>query len=146
MQAFLLLARELAQDGELGANAHGLAESRIGTAHAGKPLGVPLDFQQSHDLDRQVGTDPEDAEALAVHELERRIPVPQLGPELLHPEAAFADIRVVEEHDGSLRELGLPGLEVVPYGFVRMETVDVEQVDRAVLEVRPHRRRSNDEA
>ena len=70
-----------------------------------------------------------------MHELERRISVPQLSPEVVDAEAPFADVCVVQQHDSPARELRLPSLEVVPHRLVRVEAVDVEQVDRSVLEV-----------
>ena len=50
-------------------------------------------------------------------------------------ETPFADVRVMEQHDSPSRELRPPGLEVVPHGVVRVQPVDVEQVDRTFLEV-----------
>ena len=52
------------------------------------------------------------------------------------PKLALADVRVVEQDDPSLAELRQPRLEVVGDGVVRVAAVDVEQVDRAVGEVR----------
>jgi hypothetical protein len=48
-----------------------------------------------------------------MHEREARMAVGQLLPETPDPELALADVDVVEEDDGAIAELGLPGLEVV---------------------------------
>jgi hypothetical protein len=78
----------------------------------------------------------EDSQAVAVDELEAGVLVPDLVPELPDAEVLLPDVGVMEEDDAPLAYLGQPGFEVMADGVVGMETIDVEQVDRAVDELR----------
>ena len=83
-----------------------------------------------------VAADGEDSETEPVREREARIPARELVPEAPDAEIGLADVCVVKQEDPSLAELRQPCLDVVGDRLVAVRAVDVEQVDRAVLELR----------
>lgn len=58
----------------------------------------------------------------------------QFRKEAEHPETRAEFVRVVEQHDGVGRELRTPALEIVAHRFVGVQSIDMQQVDRAILE------------
>jgi hypothetical protein len=77
---------------------------------------------------------PQDPETMPVNELKVRISPSKLGEVFMNTEEVPADIRVVEEHNSPIRELGKPALKVMANGLVGMESVNMEQVDGSVAE------------
>ncbi len=73
---------------------------------------------------------------MAVQELETWIPRRELGPQLPDAEAALAHVGVVEQHHRAARELRRPALEIGPHLLVGVAAVDVQQVERALGEIR----------
>ncbi len=59
----------------------------------------------------------------------------QLLPQLPDLEVLVPGRRVVEKHDTARANLGKPVVEVVADGLVRVESIDVEQIDGFVAEV-----------
>ena len=66
-----------------------------------------------------------------MQELEPRIAAAQLGKQPPDAEVAVALVGVVEQHDRTIRKLGLPARKIVGDGGVVVAAVDVQQVDRA---------------
>src|SRR5262245_24455588 len=73
---------------------------------------------------------------MAMQELEARILGPQLLPKLRNAEITLAHIGVVHENDRAVRELGPPALEIVLHVAIMMPAVEMQEIDRAVAEVR----------
>ena len=72
---------------------------------------------------------------MTVDKLESRIIGAKLCKQPLHAKVTLANIRIVEQHDATRRELGPPRLVVVVDRLVGVEPVHVEQVDGTVLKV-----------
>ena len=72
---------------------------------------------------------------MMVPEVEARELLRQLVPQAPHTEITFVDVDIVEQHDRAVRQLGAPSLEIMPDGIVGMESVDMQQVDRAIGEI-----------
>ena len=68
-------------------------------------------------------------------ELDRLIGTLEDLPVPRHAKAAFIDMNVVEEGDSSSRQLRQPQLEVLLYVLEEVTSVEVDQVDRLILEV-----------
>ena len=73
---------------------------------------------------------------MAVEKFERWVCVPKAFPQPENPEVTLADVGVVEQHDRTVRELGLPSFEIVFDVLVEVTAVDMQQIDGAVAEVR----------
>ena len=80
-----------------------------------------------------------------MQEFEAGIGGANLIPELLHAETKIGDCGVVEKHNTAITQRREPGLEVVSNCFVRVESVDMKDVDRCFVESLPRlvERRSN---
>ena len=75
------------------------------------------------------------AQTVGVLELEAGITRAQLIPQFPHAEIALAHHGVVEQHHRMVRQFRQPRFEIVADRFVGVQTVDVQQIDRAVGEV-----------
>src|SRR5262245_53479024 len=108
----------------------------IGIAHVCRRPAAPAGrTQRAHWVGKRA-PDREHPEAMAVQELEARILGPQLLPKLRDAEITLAHIGVVHENDTAVRELGPPALEIVSHVAIVMPAVQVQEIDRAVAEVR----------
>ena len=87
------------------------------------------------DVCRQLGSNADDSDSVAVQELEAWIARFELQPEFPDAEVGFADVGIVQQHDGRGAELRQPRFEIVPDRVIRMQAVDVEQVDGSVAEL-----------
>ncbi|MER8376584.1 hypothetical protein [Mesorhizobium sp. M1406] len=87
----------------------------------------------------------QNAKSVPMQELEMRPARRDLAPETKDAETALSHISIVKEHNGVLRELRPPDVEVMPNSVVGVQTVDVQQIDAVILEManglvecRPH--------
>src|SRR5438874_11452883 len=71
---------------------------------------------------------------MGVTKFEMRVVRLQFLPQFPDPEISVPHIYVMEQNDGTLRQLRLPATKILCSGFVRVKTVDVQQVDAAILE------------
>ena len=71
---------------------------------------------------------------MSVREAEVLVVTADLLPEATHAKAPFLNFSVVQEDDGAIREFGPPSGEVLNDILVLMTTIDVQEVDRAILE------------
>ena len=81
-------------------------------------------------------THSEKAKALTPGGLEVRIARLHFFPQFPHTEIKFADVNVVEEHHAPFTHLRQPVFKIAPDCLIGMEAVDMQQIDRAILEVR----------
>ena len=65
-------------------------------------------------------------------ERKRRIPSGQLSPQAPNAKIAPVFSNIMEQRDGALAHLGQPGFEIVPGRIVRVEAVDMQQIDRPI--------------
>src|SRR5688572_8127023 len=73
---------------------------------------------------------------MPVQHLEMCIPGTELRPQLPHAEVTLTHVAMMKEHDPALAHLGKPALEILLHRVVRVESIDMQQVDGAIGEMR----------
>ena len=59
----------------------------------------------------------------------------QLIPQLPNPKTALMHIGIVKQNHSSPGELGQPGFKIMPDGLIGMESINMQQVNRALAEM-----------
>ena len=79
---------------------------------------------------------PDDTESISMQKLEMREARRQIGKQPVHAEPISMEVGVVQQNHGARRKLGPPGLIVMLNYFKRVVSVDVQQIDRAIIKLR----------
>ena len=133
-----VLSKRVVEGGKLVAEplfADTHAEPRIALLDRLAQAVVARRFRKPLDRAWNAGTDGNHTQPMAMQEVEGRVAFLQFVQKASDPEVLLVNIGVMQQHDPSLRNLGQPGFEVIPYGLVSVITIDMKQVDAAVSEL-----------
>src|SRR5262245_16675555 len=112
-----------------------LAQRREEVLNMSRGLGVGRLTNKPSDRLAHLNADCKYAEAVAMHKFESWEAGTLFRPEAPNAELAFSHIRIMKQNDGTGAQLGKPAGEIVRNRVVRVIAIDVEQVDRAVIEI-----------
>ncbi len=75
------------------------------------------------------------AQAMTMGKLEAWMAGFEFRPKLKDAEASFSNVRIVEQDDGAVRQLGAPGFKIVFNVLVEVAAVDMQEIDAAILKM-----------
>ena len=72
---------------------------------------------------------------MAVQEFKSAVFLSQLRPQTIHAEVPVEHLGIMKQNNATWTQFPFPCLKIVAYGFVGMQSVDVQQIDTAVVEL-----------
>ena len=100
-------------------------------AHRGNVRWV-IDFAERRNGGRRRGSDRENAEPMFMQKFEVGIMFGQFGEQAIDAKIAIENVRIVKQHDPAIGQLRPPALKIVLHRFVRMQAINMQEINRAV--------------